>query len=107
MRPIRTLALAALLVPSLAAAQGLDLTVDDVGLAIGNKPRVTGVRLNYRDSRLDWVHGVNATIWTPYEPMSGTVVGLALGLPATGADRIHGVALAPIGIGTRSEITGI
>lgn len=107
MRTIRPLAIAALLLLSIAAAQGLDLTVNDVGLAIGNKPCVTGLRINFRDSGLDYVKGINTTVWTPYEPMSGTVSGLALGLPATGAARIRGLALAPIGVGAARDISGI
>jgi len=47
--------------------QGIDLTVDHVGLAIGDVPRVIGLRLNYRDRRLERVDGVNVTIWSPYD----------------------------------------
>jgi hypothetical protein len=102
-----------LLLPACAAAfaasgaQVLDLTVNDVGLAIGNKPSMTGLRLNFRDRDLKRLDGVNVTIWTPYEPMSGTVRGVALGLPATGADRIYGLALGVAGVGAGDEIRGI
>src|SRR5215213_8891457 len=82
-----------------AVAQGLDLTVNHVGVAIGDVPRVTGLRINYRDRNLEWVNGVNVTIWQPYEPASGTVRGLALGLPVTGARRIDGVATGLFGVG--------
>jgi len=91
-----------------ASAQGLDLTIDHKGLAIGDIPRVTGLRLNYRDRRLERVDGVNATIWAPYDSGgNGEVRGLALGVPVTGAARIDGVALGVFGVGARERIRGI
>src|SRR5678815_5760442 len=74
-------------------AQVIDLTVNNTGVALGDKPRMNGLRINYRDRRLEEVNGVNLTIWSPYEPATGTVNGLALGLPATGARRINGVGI--------------
>ena len=50
-------ALAALLTLSplaSGAAQGLDLTVNHVGIAIGDVPRVIGLRLNFRDRNCEW-----------------------------------------------------
>ena len=108
-------------------AQGLDLTVNHVGIAFGDVPRVTGLRLNYRDRNLDWVNGVNVTIWSPYGEGTGTVPGivrgLALGLPLTGAaridgiatglfgasasDRIRGVGVGPIGLGAGGRLEGV
>jgi hypothetical protein len=88
-------------------AQGVDLTVDHVGLAIGDIPRVTGLRLNFRDRNLEWVNGVNVTIWSPYGEGSGTVRGLALGLPLTGAADIDGVATGLFGVGAANRIRGL
>jgi hypothetical protein len=71
-------------------------------------PRVTGLRLNYRDRRLERVDGVNATIWSPYkDARRGLVRGLALGLPVTGADRIDGVGIGILGVGAEDRIRGI
>jgi hypothetical protein len=92
--------------PTSLAAQALDLTVNDVGLAIGSVRRVKGLRLNFRDRDLDYVIGANVTIWTPYEPASGRVVGLALGLPMTGAARISGIAAGVFGAGAREGVGG-
>jgi hypothetical protein len=102
------LAFAALLVagPPLSS-QVLDLTVHDVGIAIGDKPQMTGLRINFRDRNLREVSGVNVTLWSPYEPASGTVTGLALGIPATGARVINGVAAGILGVGAERRITGI
>ena len=76
-------------------------------ISIGDYPNVNGLRLNFRDSDLGRVNGMNVTIWTPYEPMSGTVRGIALGLPATGARDIAGLATGIFGVGASHDITGI
>ena len=107
-RPVRRIAcVAAVLLPAPLLAQALDLTVHDVGLAIGDKPRVTGVRINFRDRNLVEVHGINATVWTPYQPPTGVVNGIALGLPLTGARRIDGLAIGALGVGAEESMRGI
>jgi hypothetical protein len=88
-------------------SQIIDLTVNDVGLAIGDKPTMTGLRINYRDRNLREVKGVNLTLWSPYEPATGKVTGLAIGAPATGARTINGVALGVLGVGVAENINGI
>ena len=91
-------------------AQGtrsVDLTVNNVGISIGDSRRVTGLRLNYRDRDLREVVGINATIWMPHEGSRGDVRGLALGLPATGARRIEGIAAGIIGIGVHDTMRGL
>ncbi|MEO5816154.1 MAG: hypothetical protein ABIT20_12830 [Gemmatimonadaceae bacterium] len=111
-RPTRRATLAALFVlglPATGSAQGLDLTINHVGLAIGDVPEVTGLRLNYRDRNLRRVDGVNVTIWTPYndDNMRGVVRGVALGLPMTGARDIDGIALGLFGVGAQNRLRGI
>ena len=76
-------------------------------ISIGNYPNVAGLRLNFRDRNLELVRGANITIWSPYKRASGTVRGLALGLPTTGAGALHGIALAPIGLSSAHDIQGI
>ena len=91
-----------------AKAQGLDLTINHVGLAIGDVPEVTGLRLNYRDRNLRRVDGVNVTIWDPYRDARSSVVrGVALGLPLTGAGRIDGLALGLLGAGATERMRGV
>jgi hypothetical protein len=51
----------------------IDLAVNDVGLAIGDKPHVTGLRIKFRDHDLRQVNGANITLWSPYEPATGAV----------------------------------
>lgn len=92
---------------SSSRASGLDLTIHHWGLGIGNVPRVNGLRLGYRDRGPLLVNGVNATLWLPYDPALGTVNGVALGLPATGAHRIRGLALGVAGAGADDVIDGV
>jgi hypothetical protein len=105
-RPSSLLA-AALFVPGLLAAQSLDLTVRDYGISIGDSRFVRGVRLNFRDRNLERVVGINATIWSPYQPATGVVQGIALGLPATGARRIEGAGLAVLGVSAEEDFRGL
>lgn len=88
------------------AGQGLKIAVGDVGLGIGDVPRIDGLRLNFRDRALERVRGVNVTIWTPYRDADGTIEGLALGLPMTGADHVRGIAIGA-GVAAEDEIAGI
>src|SRR5262245_51141722 len=87
--------------------RSIDLTVGGVGISIGDSRRATGLRINFRDSRLDWVKGINATIWTPYRRGHGDITGLSLGLPATGGRDISGLLLAAWGGEITGDFTGI
>jgi hypothetical protein len=123
LRTLAAIALAVAATPARARAQVIDLTIHNTGLAIGDKPRVNGIRINFRDRKLEQVNGVNVTIWNPYEPATGVVNGIALGLPVTGAKNIngiatgllgagaaqslHGIGVAPIGVGAGGDIRGI
>ena len=90
-----------------AQSQGLDLTVNHVGVGIGHVARVTGLRLNFRDRDDFDVHGINATIWSPEGEARGNVTGLALGLPMAGASRITGVAAGVFGVSATDRIAGL
>lgn len=105
-------ALFATLAPSLLTAQ--QSTPAPAGahrtrapISIGNYPNVTGLRLNFRDRNLEQVTGANVTIWNPHEPATGTVTGLALGLPNTGAGDIHGLAVGALGVSASGMLRGI
>ena len=95
------------LAPGSARAQVLDLTVHDIGIALGDKPRMTGLRINCRDRALREINGVNVTIWSPYEPPMGVVNGLALGIPVTGARIVNGALVGVLGGGVAGSINGI
>lgn len=97
----------ALIAPSSASAQSLDLTVDNAGLSIGDSRFIRGVRINFRDRNLRRVEGVNITVWSPYEPALGVVKGLAIGLPVTGARQIDGAGVGIFGVGATDDFSGI
>ena len=65
--------------PRRSAAQVIDLTIHDVGLAIGDKPLDEGsaAQLSRRSSRTDQRR--EHDIWMPISPAKGTVNGFALG----------------------------
>jgi len=102
------LAVAALLLPTPALAQdsGVKLAIGDFGLGIGDVRRLDGLRLNFRDDRLELVRGINATIWTQYEGSRGRVEGLALGVPITGAYEIRGIGIGA-GVGAERDFVGL
>src|SRR5262249_14742763 len=79
--------------------RSLDLGVNGYGISFGDSRRWTGLRFNYRDSRLDQATGINATLWYPYEGGAGRVSGLALGLPTTGATELEGFGIGVFGFG--------
>lgn len=96
-----------LLAAASAHSQSLDLTVKRYGISFGNSGEVHGVRVNYRDTRLRQVNGLNATIWMPHHTSHGDVRGVALGLPATGARNLTGVGIGLFGLGVAKNIHGI
>ena len=84
----------------------LNLTVGTVGVSVGDSRRTTGLRLNYRDRRLERAVGLNLTLWRPHDEVSSVVSGLALGLPLTGADRLRGLGLG-VGLSAQSTLSGV
>jgi len=77
----------------------LRLMAGHTGLAIGNVPRVNGVRINWSDRHLEEVNGVNFTLWRTADGgrAGGRIQGVAAGLmPAAGMIRGVGVGLAAV-----------
>ncbi len=112
--PLAPRALLALVAFSLSAVLPRPAGAQDDGprvryiLSIGNYPRVDGLRLNFRDRELDLVRGANITIWQPYDgEWTGTVKGLAIGLPSTGARNISGLGAGIFGVAAGQDIFGI
>jgi len=95
-------------IPEIIGAQSLDLlTPNHVGVSIGDSRRVTGLRINFRDRRMEEVNGVNITVWQPYRENRGIVNGLALGVPMTGAQRITGIGAGIFGVAANESIHGL
>ena len=78
------------------------------GIRVGNRPRVAGLRFNYRDDGLQSVYGANVTVWEPYRVSGGgNVYGFALGLPLSFGARIRGVAIAGLAVEATDRISGV
>src|SRR5262245_65657724 len=95
-----------LIVPVVGQAQSLDL-VNGVGLSIGNSPNWTGVRINWRDKRVQEVTGLNVTIWKPIRNPDFEMNGIALGVFGPNARDINGAALGVGGVVANHDINGI
>lgn len=93
--------------PLSTSAQSLDLTVNRVGVSFGDSEEVTGLRFNFRDTRLRRVTGINTTIWSPADGARSTVTGIAIGLPLTGARDIEGIGIGIAGVGVERDAVGI
>lgn len=106
---IRSVLGSAALGASLIACASTSLSAQNTRyvFSIGDHPDVVGVRVNFRDNNLGRVDGLNLTLWSPYEPYTGRVRGVAFGLPATGADEIVGLATGVFGAGAGRNITGV
>lgn len=123
---ITGIALVTVLTATTVAAQdgrrSLDLTVNHVGISIGDSREVTGLRINWRDTRLERVDGMNITVWKPAKSSHGDVRGFAIGVPFTGGrsitgfaagfgveaeESLRGISLSAIGSGAGSDIRGI
>ena len=88
-------------------ASSLDIGAAEIGISLGSASRWTGLRVNARDRCLDRVNGLNLTLWTPGNPVGGTVNGLALGLIAPRAARLRGLSIGIAGVLPEREAAGI
>jgi hypothetical protein len=99
---------------------GLRLTIHGNGLAIGDVPRVNGLRINLRDRHLERVNGVNLTFFNTVDLIlvepgdrsehpgaGGTVNGLSIGLLGPEADRLNGVNIGGAAVLARERLWGI
>ena len=85
----------------------LNLTIGHTGVSFGNSPRVNGIRINWSDSWLDEVNGINLTLWRPADRVSGDVNGLAVGIVSPAADNLRGISISPIAMMAGEGVYGI
>jgi hypothetical protein len=72
------------------------------------RARTHGLRLTHRTRGHEQVHGLTLTLWGPRAaPRTGHVTGLALGMPATGAARLHGIGVAPLEVVGPEALSGV
>jgi hypothetical protein len=90
-----------------ASAQSLDIPAKTWGLSIGNSREFTGLRFNFRDSRVRRVVGVNITLWQPRKDNKEAVVkGLSFGL-IPGGGEMTGLQLGILGPAAERKMTGL
>jgi hypothetical protein len=96
----------------LSAGAGLfggsvDFPAKTWGLSFGNSSEFTGLRFNFRDSKVVRITGVNITFWMPAKDNKDSVVhGLSLGV-APGAGDLKGVHLGLLGVAANKSADGI
>ncbi len=91
-------------------AQGLGIPSKSGGIGFGNLPKFTGIRFNFMDHGIERINGINVTAWKPKDEsgISGTVNGLALGVPiAFGSENLHGVGVGIFGVGATKNVYGL
>ncbi len=109
--------------PGWAASQSLEVPSAKWGISIGNSPAFTGLRFNYRDNHVQYVNGINVTIWQPFKenqpaeiqgislgllPGGGNLTGIQLGLVGIAANKnVSGISVAVVGFGAGGSVTGI
>ncbi len=101
------LGLALVLGHGMARAQSLDIPSKHWGLSFGNSAEFTGLRFNFRDSKVKRITGVSITLWQPRKDNEDSrVTGLSLGL-LPGAAHMRGIQVGLLGIVGLKSITGI
>ena len=88
-------------------AQSLDIPSKKWGISFGNSRRFTGLRFNFRDSRVDKITGINITLWQPKQDNEWSrVEGISLGL-IPGAGHLRGLQIGALGIMAIEDAKGI
>ena len=85
----------------------LELGVGETGLALGDAPRWTGIRLNVIDSELEDVRGLNFTLWRPDDAVGGRVTGLGLGVWGPEAAELVGVHAGLARVDAKRRLAGV
>jgi hypothetical protein len=88
-------------------AQSLDIPTKAWGISFGNSKEFSGLRFNFRDSRVKRVMGINVTFWQPRKDNKGSVVkGISLGLIPGGGD-MTGIQLGILGPAAEKKMVGL
>jgi len=105
------------------SGQSLDIPSHRWGISFGNSKEFSGLRFNFRDSRVRRISGINVTLWQPRRdnkqavvsgislgviPGGGKMTGLQVGLLAVAAEtKLSGISIGLLGPGSGEDITGI
>ena len=85
----------------------IDLGYANWGLSLGNSPTWTGIRINFRDDRIDEINGLNVTLWAPGKVKGSEVNGIAIGLYGPAAENLTGISVGGIANSTEGDQIGI
>src|SRR4030042_5541609 len=97
----------ALSVAASAAGQSLNIPAKTWGLSFGNSKEFTGLRFNFRDSRVRRITGINVPLWNPKKDNKDALVpGASLGL-IPGGGTLRGVQLGILGVGADQDVAGV
>lgn len=91
-------------------AQGIGVPSKKGGIGFGNLTNFSGLRFNYVDKNVERISGINVTIWqsNKEEEQTGTMTGIALGLPvAMGVEEQRGLSIGIAGSGATYNLAGI
>ena len=92
---------------STVKAQSFSFPTRRWGISIGNSQRFAGIRLNYRDSRVEKISGINITLWQPRKDnMDAIVQGISFGL-IPGAGYLRGIQLGVLGVVAEKDLKGV
>ena len=87
-------------------SQSFDFPSKKWGISFGNSKEFTGLRFNFRDSRVKRITDINVTLWPPKKDNEeARVNGLSLGV-AAGGGYMHGVHLGVLGVGAEKNLAG-
>jgi hypothetical protein len=107
---------------TLFKGKALNFPARKYGISIGNSVVFNGFRFNFADQNVKKINGINLTLWfrrmknqtavvngisIGVLPLAGTMQPINLGLLGTGADKLNGLSVGGIVIGSGGHINGI
>lgn len=89
------------------AGAAVGLTVGQVGVSLGNAPRLTGLRLNLSDRDVERVLGVNLTLLQPGPNPAAGYAGVGIGLVGIRARTVSGLCVAGVAVTASQDLRGL
>lgn len=86
---------------------GVKIGLGEYGLFLGNTHRAKGLRINWSDSHVDEITGMNITLWRPAKKPTGVIKGVSVGLFSPSADILKGVNIGGLGVAAETELSGL
>jgi hypothetical protein len=87
-------------------AQEFNIPASKWGISIGNSKKFNGLRINYRDNRVEYINGINITFWKPIDNGAAVVSGISLGVIPNAA-YLNGISIGLLGAAADKGLNGI